>query len=127
MRQWSSLGQRCRSNSSVAILAQAILVQAILARTLPQPWEICGTPGRPKKAFSTVGGTPATELHQDIRVPDGEVQEEDRLPVEVATAAAAAGEVDKERLGKGKEEEAGKEKGKEEDRLPVNDGRLENG
>ena len=78
-------------------------------------------------AHSTVGGTTPPGIHQDIRVPDGEVQEEDRLPVEVAAAAAAAAaaEVDKERLGKGKEEEAGTEKGKEENRLPVNNDRLE--
>ena len=72
-----------------------------------------GTNGRPKTAQCTVGGTTPTEIHEDIRVPDG------------GKTAAAAAEVDKECLGKGKEEEAGKEKGKEEDRLPVNNDRLE--
>ena len=112
VRQWSSLGQRCRSNSSVAILAQAIRCSASHPS---QPLEICGTPGQqiggtpgqPKTAYSTVSGTPATDFRQDIRVPDG------------GKAAAADAEVDKECLGQGKEEEAGKEKRKEEDRLPV--------
>ena len=60
-----------------------------------------------------VSGTTTPEVQQDgeakenVRDPDGKAKEEGRVEVQVAAAAAAAGEVVKHRLpGKGKEEEA---------------------